>query len=103
MRSMTRTFVALAALSQIWLAQIPFANVALAQEPTAITPETSTVTSAVTSCMMVCNNTSATCQANCATPTIGGALPTSAASCQLACSNSALTCQGICAQRSPSQ
>ena len=67
-------------------------------------------TSAVTTCMMVCNSQAAACQTTCLVP---GPAPTGAAtttsnanvstSCQLNCSTAQIACQTICSQASPSQ
>ena len=71
---------------------------------TPITPQTSTVTSAVTNCMMLCNSTAASCQTTCVIPN-SATVPISSgtASCQFACTNAQLSCQNICAQNSPSR
>ncbi len=92
-------------------------GVAFAQEQSQpITPETSTVTSTVTNCMMSCNSTAAHCQTTCVIPggsasAIGSsASGTSTASvgslstsCQLACTTAQLSCHNVCAQQSPSR
>jgi len=89
---------------------------AQAQPFTPITPQTSNVTSAVTTCMMSCNSTVAQCQTNCVVPGASGAsvaaqttgtasvAPGSVgSSCQLACTTAQLTCQTACSQKSPSR
>ena len=102
-----------AALSSAILAS----GAAFAQQSfTPITPQTSNVTSAVTTCMMSCNSTVAQCQTNCVVPGASGAsvaaqttgtasiAPGSVgSSCQLACTTAQLTCQTACSQKSPSR
>ena len=76
---------------------------------TPITPETSTVTSTVTNCMMKCNSAVALCQNNCVVPGatgLAGGVATatsSSTSCQLTCTTTQISCQSLCAQQSPSR
>ncbi len=84
------------------------------QQSQPITPETSTVTSTVTNCMMSCNSTAAHCQTTCVVPGASGASIAAqttttingsgiGTSCQLACTTAQLTCSNVCAQQSPSR
>lgn len=64
-------------------------------------------TSTLTNCMMTCNATAATCQANCVVPWQAGGNTaatnsSNSANCQLTCSTQQVSCQTTCARTSPS-
>jgi hypothetical protein len=110
MRRVTMVLAVAAALSPAVLAF----DTAYAQAPTLVAPQTSTISSAVTTCMMGCNSNAAACQTTCVIPGASGAsvaAQTATAgtgtgigtSCQLGCTTTQLTCQTVCSQSSPSR